>query len=343
MCFLKFSQKEIKAFLLKNNFQAFRLKQIFEWIYKKNVTSFDEMTNLSVDLRNFLNENFQLFSLKLKDTQESQNEQTKKYLFELHDGFLIESVLILSENRKTICLSTQVGCPVKCSFCASGKKGFFRNLKSHEIIEQILHISNDIKKKPSHIVFMGMGEPLLNLDELLQAIKIISYETYFNISQRRITISTVGILENLKKLKEKKLKVNLALSLHAPTDEIRNKIIPYSKRYKLQDLISELASYFEKTKRDISFEYILIENVNDSIKDAEQLAKLLKNFQGFINLIPFNPIKGLNYKKPSNSRIQEFKAYLKSKKLNVTQRYTKGDDIAAACGQLSCMKDNRLA
>jgi len=342
MYFLKHTNEEIKNFLVKNNFKSFRLKQIFEWIYKKNISSFDDMTNLSVDLRKSLNTNFKLFSLKLKKCIVSENKQTKKYLFELPDGFLIESVLIFSDKRKTICLSTQVGCRVKCTFCASGKKGFFRNLKSHEIIEQILLVSKDINQKPSHIVFMGMGEPLMNLEELLRAIRKISCDHYLNISQRRITISTVGILENLKKLKEENLRVNLALSLHAPTDEIRNQIIPYSKRYKISDLISELASYFKKTKRDISFEYILIKDVNDSIQDANNLAKLLKNFQCSINLIPYNPIKGLNYKKPSNTRILEFKTTLISKKLNVTQRYTKGDDIAAACGQLACLNDNSL-
>ena len=184
---------------------------------------------------------------------------------------------------------------------------------------------------------MGMGEPLLNLDELIRSIEIMSHDKYLNISQRRITISTVGILENIKKLKEKNLKCNLALSLHAPTDEIRNKIMPYTKKYKLKDLLKELQSYAQITKRDISFEYILIENVNDGIEHAKKLFLLLKNFQCSINLIPYNPIEGLNYnyKRPQNDRIKKFKSYLISQKLNVSQRYSKGKDIAASCGQLA--------
>ena len=223
----------------------------------------------------------------------------------------------------------------KCLFCASGSKGFFRNLKPAEIVGQILFSRFKLKHKTTNYVFMGMGEPLLNLDELVRSIEIISCDKYFNISQRRITISTVGVLENIKKLKEKNLKCNLALSLHAPSDEIRNKIMPYTKKYKLKDILKELQSYQDKTKRDISFEYILIENINDSLNHAKELFYLLKNFQCSINLIPYNPIDGLNYKRPQNVRIKKFKSYLIAQKLNVSQRYSKGNDISASCGQLA--------
>lgn len=339
MSFLSRSKEELKEFFIKNNFKFFHLNQIHEWIYKKNVSTFDEMSNLGTELRQKLKENFNLYSLNLKKCQISDDKQTTKYLFSLEDNYLIEAVLILSDKRKTICLSTQVGCAVKCNFCASGKNGFFRNLKSYEIIEQIIHISNHIKDKPTHIVFMGMGEPLLNLEEVLEAISVISDEKCFNISQRRITVSTVGIVENIKKLKEKNLKINLALSLHAPNDAIRNEIIPFSKRYKLQDVINEVHSYFEVTKRDISFEYILIEDLNDSIEHAKELVFLLKNIQCSINLIPYNPIIGLSYKKPNSTKVKKFKEYLLNHKLNVSQRYTKGDDILAACGQLALIND----
>ena len=338
MNILSLKQDELIKLFIKKNFKAFCVKQIFEWIYQKKISSFDEMSNLSLEIRSFLNKNFTLYSLKLKEKQISEDKQTQKYLFELEDGYLIESVLILSEKRITICLSTQVGCDIKCTFCASGKKGFFRDLLAFEIIEQIIHIAKDFEKNPTHIVFMGMGEPLLNLDELIKAIEIISNEKYFNISQRRITISTAGVLEGIIKLKEKNLKCNLALSLHAPDDEIRNRIMPYSKKYKLKDLLKELQSYFQKTKRDLSFEYILIENINDDIKHAKKLYFLLKDFQCSINLIPYNPISGLNYKRPENERIKKFKSYLISKNLNVSQRYTKGNDIAASCGQLALQK-----
>jgi len=335
MSFLQLSKEEIKIFLTKNKYKLFHSKQINEWIYKKNILSFDEMSNLSINLRNKLKENFNLYSLKLEKLQISKNEQTKKYLFKLEDNYLIEAVLILSEKRKTICLSTQVGCIGKCKFCASGKNGFFRNLKTHEIIEQIILISNHIKGQPTHIVFMGMGEPLLNFDEVIRAISIISDKEGFNISQRRITISTVGILENIKKLRQKKLKINLALSLHAPNDLLRNEIIPISKKYKLQDIIREMYLYFKETKRDISFEYILIDDLNDSIEHAKQLVLLLKDLQCFINLIPYNPILGVSYERPNSAKINKFKAYLLNHNLNVSQRYIKGDDIFAACGQLA--------
>ncbi|NGX63612.1 MAG: putative dual-specificity RNA methyltransferase RlmN [Candidatus Anoxychlamydiales bacterium] len=335
MNILNIDQNKLKQILVSNNFKAFSANQIFEWIYKKGILSFDEMTNLSKDLRDFLNKNFKVCSLKVKTIELSKDEQTKKYLFELEDGYFIESVLILSDTRKTICVSSQVGCPVRCSFCASGKKGFFRNLKAFEIVEQVLLIAKDINEKSTNIVFMGMGEPLLNFDEVVKAVKIMSDDKYLNISQRRITISTAGILENIKRLKDENLKVYLALSLHGATDEIRNRIIPYSKKYKLQDILKELRLYFEKTKRDILFEYILIESVNDSIEDAKKLVHLLKNFQCTINLIPYNEVENLSYKRPSGVKILKFKNYLISKGLNVVQRYTKGKDIAASCGQLA--------
>ncbi|NGX33723.1 MAG: putative dual-specificity RNA methyltransferase RlmN [Candidatus Anoxychlamydiales bacterium] len=335
MSILSYNETDLKETFKNKGYKAFSLNQIFEWIFKKGVKSFDEMTNLSKDLRNFLKKNYSLFSLKLKKTEESKDQETKKYLFELADGYFIEAVLILSDKRKTICVSSQVGCPVKCTFCASGKKGFFRNLLAFEIIEQILQVANDINEKPTHIVFMGMGEPLLNLEELIKAIKIISNEKYLKISQRKITVSTAGILENIEKLREKDLKVNLALSLHAPTDEIRKKIMPYTKKYKLSDLISSLNDYAFNTKRDISFEYILIEDINDSIECAKKLYLLLKDIQCSINLIPYNEIEGLNFKRPNHKKTFEFKSFLLSKKMNVSQRYTKGNDILASCGQLA--------
>ncbi len=335
MNILSCEEQSVKQILKNKGYQAFRVIQIFEWIYKKRVKSFDEMTNLSKDLRSFLKKNYLLYSLKLKKIERSQDKETKKYLFELEDGYFIESVLILSEKRRTVCVSSQVGCEVKCTFCASGKKGFFRNLKAFEIIEQILQVSKDIDKDITHVVFMGMGEPLLNLKEVVKAIKVISSDKYLKISQRRITISTSGILESFEKLKQKNLKVNLALSLHAPTDDIRKKIMPYVKRYRLKDLMKALKDYASYTKRDISFEYILIDGINDSIECAKKLYWLLKDIQCSVNLIPYNEIDGLNYKRSSHKKIFKFKSFLISKKINVSQRYTKGKDIAASCGQLS--------
>ncbi|MBN2479562.1 MAG: 23S rRNA (adenine(2503)-C(2))-methyltransferase RlmN [Parachlamydiales bacterium] len=335
MSFLNPEDQKIFKFFEENNIAKFRLKQIHDWIFSKYVKTFDEMTNLGLDLREKLKKNFHLYSLKLKTIQESKDEQTKKYLFELKDGSLIESVLILSETRKTLCISSQVGCIVKCTFCASGKNGFFRNLEVFEILEQIVLVSNDIQDRLTNIVFMGMGEPLLNLDNVLSSIDIMSSDKGFNISKRKISISTVGIVEGIEKLKEKNYQINLCLSLHAPDDSIRRQIIPYAKKYKLEDILKSLQDYFLVTKRDIAFEYILIENVNDDIDHAKKLYELIKNFQCSINLIPYNPIPNLNYKRPSHQRILAFKSFLEKMNLNVTQRYTKGDDISAACGQLA--------
>ncbi|NGX56241.1 MAG: Dual-specificity RNA methyltransferase RlmN [Candidatus Anoxychlamydiales bacterium] len=335
MNILDLSIEDIKDQLLKLNEKPFRAKQILEWIYKKNTLNFDQMTNLSISSKENLKKIFKITSINLKKIQGSSDKQTKKYLFKLEDGFLIESVLIISKNRRTICISSQVGCEIKCSFCASGKKGFFRNLSLSEIVEQILYIKKDINDSITNIVFMGMGEPLLNLENVVKAIKVISNENYLNISQRKITLSTSGIVEKINELKEKNLKINLVLSLHASNDEIRKKIMPIASNYKIKDLLSSLKEYFNTTKRDISFEYILIEDFNDSKKHALELVKLLRHFQCTINLIPYNPIESLSYKKPSFDRVREFKKVLDDNKIIVTQRYTKGDDISAACGQLA--------
>jgi 23S rRNA (adenine2503-C2)-methyltransferase len=339
MNLLDLSIKDLEDQLITLNEKPFRATQIFQWIYKKNILSFDEMGNLGFSLIENLKKTFKINSLKLIKIQESSDKQTKKYLFKLEDNYLIESVLILSKNRKTICLSSQVGCSVKCSFCASGKKGFFRNLSLSEIIEQILFIKKDISSDITNIVFMGMGEPLLNLENVIKAIKIISHENYLNISQRKITISTSGIVEKINDLKKENLKINLVLSLHASNDETRKKIMPIASKYKIKDLLDSLRGYFDVTKRDISFEYILIKDFNDSRKDALELSKLLKNFQCTVNIIPYNPIDFLKYEKPSFSSVKSFKKILEDNHLIVTQRYTKGDDIAAACGQLAVQED----
>src|SRR3990167_772797 len=334
MSILSLNKENLKEFLKINNLPSFHLKQINEWVFKKNVLNFEQMSNLSFSLKEKLNTNLKISTLKLVKVECAKNNETKKYLFELEDKKLIETVLIIAPNRTTICVSSQVGCTVGCKFCASGKNGFFRNLKTYEIIEQILFVANDLKKYPSHIVFMGMGEPLLNYDNLIESIKILSNENFLNISQRRITVSTVGIVPQIKKLKNENLKINLCLSLHASNDEIRNKIIPFSKHFPLNDILNALKDYFETTKRDIAFEYILLEKINDSLIDAQNLYNLIKNFQCSLNLIPYNPIDDGDFIKPSSKRVEIFKKYLIDKKLNVTQRYTKGDDISAACGQL---------
>ncbi len=329
------SLDQLDVYFEKIQEKQFRKNQIIDWIFKKYATTFEEMTNISFVLKDKLKKAFFLSSMKLVKIEESENKQTKKFLFQFDDGHFIESVLILSNNRKTVCVSSQVGCPIRCTFCASGKKGFFRNLKVSEILLQILYICNFTKQDITHVVFMGMGEPLLNFDAVIKSIKIISDEKYFKISQRRITLSTVGIVENIYRLAQEDLKINLVLSLHAPNDEIRKKIIPHSKNYPLKNIFKALDEYFNITKRDIAYEYILIEEINDNLDHAQKLVDLLEDKQCSVNLIPYNEIDSLSYKKPSSKRVDAFKNFLKRKKIITTQRYTKGDDIAAACGQLA--------
>ena len=321
---------------------SFRANQVFDWVYKKKKMIFDEMKNIPLSVRASLKDNFIFPSLKLQKTFPSEDGETIKFLFKLKDGFRIEAVLIISKNRRTVCVSSQVGCRCNCQFCASGKKGFIRNLTSGEIIEQVLHIDRDLAKKnekTTHIVFMGMGEPFHNYGAVISAIKRFNDPNCFNISQRRITISTVGIIDNIERLQNENLKINLTLSLHASDQKKRERIIPYAKKYQIDDLVLTMNSYFEKTKRDITYEYILIDNFNDSLQDAKKLFSLLQGMQCSINLIPYNPVSECGFKRPSSEKIEAFHSFLKSKKIPTTRRYTKGKDIAAACGQLALMEN----
>ena len=319
------------------NGPSFRAKQIFEWIYKKGAKSFEEMTNLNKELRAQLSERLQFPTIKLVRTQ--QAEETTKFLWELQDGKRVESVLICSFDRRTVCLSSQVGCPARCAFCASGKEGLIRSLTTAEIVEQALHIDRFLKEqnsRVSHLVYMGMGEPLENYDSVLKSIKILNCEEGLNISQRRITVSTVGIIEGIRKLaKEDELRVNLVLSLHAPNQNLRKKIIPFARKYPLEELLAAMDFYAAETKRDPTFEYTLISGINDGEEHAAELASLLRGKQCTVNLIPYNPIEGLRLERPAKGNVVRFREILESAGINVTWRYTKGDDIAAACGQLA--------
>lgn len=338
------SLDELSQWFINQGEKGFHSKQILSWIYQKGVFSWEGMTNIGKDLKEKLSSQFCLPVLKLIKVTESDDLETYKFLWELQDGNLIESVLICAEGRRTVCVSSQVGCPAKCAFCASGQQGFFRNLRPTEIVEQVLQINGWLQKKGervSHIVYMGMGEPLKNYDAVVHSIRLITHPELLNISQRRITVSTVGIVEGIKRLSKEDLKVNLVLSLHAPNQHIRKKIIPYARQYPLEDILLAMDEYAELTKRDITYEYTMLAGINDHPDHAHELAKLLRGKQCTVNLIPYNPIPGIKLKRPDKKVIKDFRTVLFGCKIVNTCRFTKGDDIAAACGQLA-MQEKKL-
>lgn len=329
---------ELKSFFAFMGEKEFHATQVIDWVYKKGVLSYDKMTNLSQALRDKLQSKLKLTTLELVKTTESKDLETVKFLWRLPQGDLIESVLISSGDRRTVCISSQVGCPAKCAFCASGKQGFFRNLTPAEITEQVLQINLWLAAKNervSHLVYMGMGEPLKNYEAVVKSIRLLTDENLLNLSERRITVSTVGIVDGIKRLADEGLKVNLVLSLHAPNQHIRIKIIPYARKYPLEDIMEAMDEYAKKTKRDITYEYILLAGINDHPDHAQELAHLLKGKQCTVNLIPYNPVMGLRLQRPSHPAIKQFRTVLFGCKIVNTCRYTKGDDIAAACGQLA--------
>ena len=328
------SLKEIEELVLGLNASKFRAKQIHNWIYLKSVSSIDEMTDLSKQFREEFKQVATVTDSKIKIKQVS-SDGTIKYLIEYPDGECVETVLMRFDNRAnlTACVSSQIGCSVNCSFCATGKRGFIRNLTEKEIVEQVLTIQRDTGLKVTNIVFMGQGEPLLNLDNVLKALEIFNDD--FQIGARRITISTSGIVPKINKLAEKKLQSTLAISLHASNHAVRKRIMPIENKYPLSELIPALKNYVEKTGRRITVEYILIKGLNCTIESAKELANLLQGLKCNINLIPYNPVTKTDYEKPSNNEIMKFKYLLEHSGKKVTVRLERGSDIDAACGQLS--------
>lgn len=325
--------------------KKFHGKQLFEWIYEKRVIDTAHMTNLSLEIRKQITEHFAPGLLELVKVQESNDQETIKFLWKLEDEKLVESVLIMSADRRTVCVSSQVGCPARCAFCASGKKGLFRNLEVHEIVAQVYQIDQWLALKGervSHVVYMGMGEPFRNYEAVVQSIRVLTDPKMMNISQRRITVSTVGVVEGIKQFTNEGLKLNLVLSLHAPNQKIREKIIPYARQYPLEDVLNAMWEYAEVTHRDITFEYTLLAGINDSRENAKELSALLYRRQCTVNLIPYNPVDGLKLKRPTADAIREFREILTNHDIVNTCRYTKGDDIAAACGQLALQESSNL-
>ena len=327
------SQEEIEKITDELHQSKFRARQIHNWIYLKSASSIDEMTDLSKDFREELKKVAIVSDVKIKVKQTS-SDGTIKYLLEFPDGECVETVLMRFDNRAnlTACVSSQVGCAVNCSFCATGKRGFVRNLTYKEIIEQVLMIQRDTGLKVTNVVFMGQGEPLLNLDNVLKAMRI--FNDSFQIGQRRQTISTSGIIIGINKLAELEMQSTLAISLHAPNHEIRKQIMPIENKYNMRDLKLALKDYVEKTGRRITIEYILIKGLNDTVESAKQLSQYLYDIKCNVNLIPYNPVVENDYQKPSNADIMKFKCLLEHSGKKVTVRLERGADIDAACGQL---------
>ncbi len=335
------SLDNLRSRLSLEGFMSFHASSIFNWIYKLKQSNWDQMTNLSLALREYLRENFSILQLVKKREVLSEDQETIKFLWQLSDTMLVESVLICSEERRTVCVSSQVGCPARCAFCASGKEGLKRNLTAAEIFEQVYQIDLWLSKrqeKVSHVVFMGMGEPFENYEAVIETIRLLIDPDRLALSQRRITVSTVGVVEGINRFTKEGLKTNLVLSLHAPNQHIRQKIIPYARKYPLEDVLAAVGNFSKITKRDVTYEYTLIRNINDSVEHAKELAVLLKGQQCSVNLIPYNPIEKVRLQRPEKEAIEAFREVLLSFNIVTTWRYTKGKDIAAACGQLALQK-----
>lgn len=327
------SLSEIEKITDELHASKFRARQIHNWIYLKSVKNIDEMTDLSVKFREELKKVAVVSDVKIKVKQVS-SDGTIKYLIEFADGECVETVLMRFDNRAnlTACVSSQIGCAVNCSFCATGKRGFIRNMTYKEIIEQVLTIQRDTGLKVTNIVFMGQGEPLLNLDNVRKAMEI--FNENFQIGARRLTVSTSGIIPGIYKLAENDMQSTLAISLHAPNHEIRRKLMPIEDKYNMTDLKTALKKYIEKTGRRITIEYLLAKDLNDTPQAAKELAEYLSDIKCNVNLIPYNPTAKNDYQRPSNNAIQKFKYLLEHSGKKVTIRLERGADIDAACGQL---------
>ncbi|MBO5372729.1 MAG: 23S rRNA (adenine(2503)-C(2))-methyltransferase RlmN [Lachnospiraceae bacterium] len=325
---------EVTAFVANMGEKPFRAKQLYQWMHQKLSASFDEMTNLSNALREKLKETCSYTLLKQVDVQISAQDGTRKYLFLLEDGNVIESVLMRYKHGNSVCISSQVGCRMGCRFCASTLDGLVRGLRPSEMLEQIYRIEKDIGERVSNVVVMGTGEPLDNYDNLLKFIELLTDENGLHISQRNLTVSTCGIVPKIRELAEEKLQMTLALSLHASSQEKRKELMPVANKYDLQEVLEACRFYFEKTGRRITFEYSLVAGVNDTNADALELTKLIADMNCHVNLIPVNPIKERNFVQPDNTAVLAFKNKLEKNGINVTIRREMGRDIDGACGQL---------
>ena len=324
---------ELQEELINMGEKKFRAEQIFKWIYKEKVKSFDEMTNLSIELREKLKENYTMCNYNILKKQESK-DGTKKYLFDVLDGNAIETVLMQYHHGKTVCVSSQIGCKMGCKFCASTGIQFVRNLTAGEIVEQILAVEQDINDKISNIVFMGIGEPLDNYDNVIKAIKIMNNPKGLEIGTRHISISTSGLVPRIYDLANEKIQCTLSISLHATTDETRSRMMPITNRYNIEELMKACKDYIKIKNKRIYFEYALAKDNNDNLEDAQRLVDLLKGMLCHVNLIPINKIENGKFSKSTNENILKFRDFLNEHGIVATVRRELGSDIDAACGQL---------
>ncbi|SKB50077.1 23S rRNA m(2)A-2503 methyltransferase [Lysinibacillus sp. AC-3] len=328
--------KQLEEWLKENGEKPFRAAQIFDWLYNKRVKTFEEMSNLSKGLRDKLEASFSLTTLSTIIKQESK-DGTIKFLFQLQDGYSIETVLMRHEYGNSVCVTTQVGCRIGCTFCASTLGGLKRHLLAGEIVEQVVKVQqtlDEVDQRVSHIVIMGIGEPFDNYDAMMNFLKVINHEKGLNIGARHITVSTSGIVPKIYEFADEQLQINFAVSLHAPNQENRQKLMPIARAYKLDELMEAVQYYTKKTGRRVTFEYGLMSGENDSVEIAEELSALIKGIKCHVNLIPVNYVPERDYVRTSRSQIFAFEKTLKKNGINVTIRREQGADIAAACGQL---------
>lgn len=329
-----FNKDELTKELVEFGLQKFRAAQVYDWLHRKLCSGFDEMTNLSNELREKLKEEYEFVCLEPERVQTSKLDGTQKYLFKLSDGNYVESVLMKYKHGNSVCISSQVGCRMGCRFCASTLDGLTRNLKPSEMLDQIYRIQALTGERVSNVVVMGTGEPMDNYDNLIKFIRLLTDENGLNISQRNITVSTCGIAENMRRLSEEDLSITLALSLHSVTDEKRRTLMPIANKYSINELMDACKYYFEKTGRRVTFEYSLVRDVNDLDEDANGLIALAGSVHAHVNLIPVNPIKERDYLETTRQRVLAFKDKLEKNQINVTIRREMGRDIDGACGQL---------
>ena len=324
--------ESLENYFISINEKKYRATQIYDYLYKKRIYDIKKMTNISNNLKEKILKDYYFDFIKIITKQEDTD--VKKYLFKLADGNTIESVLMYHNYGISICVSSQVGCNMGCAFCESGRLKKVRNLETYEIVEQLLLIEEDIKDRITHVVLMGIGEPFDNYDKVMNFIKIITSNKGINLGSRHITVSTCGVVPGIEKFTNDFNQVNLAISLHAPNDKIRNKIMPISKAYPLNKLMNAIKKYIEKTNRRVTFEYIMLENINDSIECANELAQLLKSLNCYVNLIPYNETENIGFKRTKKMQILTFYDILKKNGINVTIRKEFGGKVDAACGQL---------